>query len=248
MTNSDRKPVLLVFTLGPGRERARRNLLPRPLRDRELLLHQEGLASTLQAGRICGCELQLAVPQRLSLPEGVRQIKQRGDTFGERLRNAIRCVRERCPGSPLVVVGTDAPDLAADHLQRALEGLAEDPDRVVVGPSLDGGLYLLATAGPVDHELSQVHWCRKNTLRTLLRTLRSRGRRILLLEPLRDLDRREDLERWLAEPGGGSTPWVPLRRLLRRLMAVLRRPPTPVVLGTCRPAFASISLGRDPPR
>src|SRR5215213_6282018 len=134
-------PTLVVFTLGPGVESARRGLLPDPLRGVEAEVWQGCLSAALEAGRAVGCELEVCSPAPLDLPGDVRHVPQMGDGFGSRLEKAMT----RSLGSfsgPLLVVGTDVPGLAARHLAQALSLLAEDPDRVVLGPSPDGGFYL----------------------------------------------------------------------------------------------------------
>jgi len=109
----------------------------------------------------------------------------------------------------------------------------------VVGPSLDGGFYLLASSAPLDDVLRSVRWCGGDARRSLLAALERTGRRVVLLAPLADLDTPADLERWVAS---GPVPAAELgdrRRSLRRLLSRRRRPlriereavpPSPVVL------------------
>ncbi len=127
---------------------------------------------------------------------------------------------ERGPG-PLLVVGTDVPGLGSRHLGQALALLKGDPDRVVLGPSPDGGLYLLAAGRPIPGLARAARWCRRDTLRSLLGALRALGRSVTLLDPLEDLDRPADLERWLAR---ADERWRALAGLLREALSALRRP------------------------
>jgi glycosyltransferase A (GT-A) superfamily protein (DUF2064 family) len=164
-----------------------------------------------------------------------------GDGFGSRLEKALA----RSFSGPLLVVGTDVPGLAARHLARALSLLAEDPDRVVLGPSPDGGFYLLAASRPIAGLAGATRWCRRDTLRGLMRALRAAGRPVVLLEFLADLDRRADLETWAARR---DARWLRLIRLLRRVLSVLRRPAVPLLVGHPRPALVPVRAGRAPPR
>jgi 2-phospho-L-lactate guanylyltransferase (CobY/MobA/RfbA family) len=240
---SDLSPTLLVFTLGANRESARRGLLPADLRTLEVDLVQSCLEAVLEAGRACGCRLEVCSPSSLPLPRDVLHVPQRGAGFGERLARAAAGARER-DAAPLVIVGTDVPGLAARHVEQALSLLAADSDRVVLGPSPDGGLYLLAAGRPIEG-LGTVRWCRGDTLRDLLRLLRAAGRPVTLLEPLADLDRRADLESWLA--GGPGEDWLRLARELRRILSERRRPVIPGLLGRPRAAFTVAQAGRAPP-
>jgi hypothetical protein len=256
---TDPRPTLLIFTLGAAAERARRPLLPAAAGAAELELRQGCLDAALAAGREAGCRLEVAVPcpgegsAPPSLPPGVHLAGQRGACFGERLERACAAAARRGAG-PLVVVGTDVPGLAAAHLRRALAVLADDPDAVVLGPSPDGGFYLLASARPLPRLASRARWCRRDTLASLRRSLAAEGRRVVLLPPLADLDRRRDLERWLAasrrRAAPRTAPHPALRRLLRRLAAVLaalRRPAAWRPPPRLRPAPVAVRSPRAPP-
>ncbi len=240
-------PILLVFTLGPKRESSRRRLLPQRLGHVEATLHAAGLAAAIEAGRACGCRVRVSSPDPLPLPGGVERWAQGSGSFGRRLAAALESAFAETAG-PVIVVGTDVPGLAAGQLRRALEGLRADARRVVLGPSPDGGIYLLAAARPIAELLSAVAWCGRETLAQLSTALSAAGFEIELLEPLADLDRPRDLEAWLARRRASTAgPWQPLRRLLHRLLAALRRPLLPPVPHRLLPAAATASAGRAPP-
>ncbi len=237
------RPTLLVFTLGPARERRRRRLLPDELIAWEEALHRECLTTAIEAGRDAGCDVLVAAPPATLLPKGVRHLTQSGSSFGERLSRAIA---EASGPAPLLVVGSDVPGLTAGALRAALAALADDPRRVVLGPSPDGGLYLLAAARPLP-DPTAVPWQRRDTLRRLVALLQANHREVFLLAPLVDLDRRADLERLLADAPALPQPmWVLLHRL-RAALVRLTRPLLPSILG--RPTLAPVPVraGRAPP-
>lgn len=66
--------------------------------------------------------------------------KQRGVTFGERYANAFQQLFDQ-GYAKVVSIGNDTPDLTAENLQRAIEEIQRKD--LVVGPSADGGVYLL---------------------------------------------------------------------------------------------------------
>ena len=237
------RAALLVFTLDPAGERARRRLLPERLRGWELALYRESLDAALEAGRANGCRLRVCAPRRLSLAADVEQFAQRGRGFGARLGRAV-ARQEVSPERPLVVVGSDVPGLTPRHVAGALDRLAARPDRLVVGPSPDGGFYLLAAARPLDDLLGEVAWLRRDTLRSLLEAARRRGIEVALLAPLADLDRAADLHAWLARRAAPAFAWLgELVSELRRLC----RPPSPAALGRPRPATVPVVPARGPP-
>ncbi len=275
----ERRPVLLVFTLGAAGDRERRPLLPgrlRPLQEAEIDLRRACLGAALAAGREAGCRLAVSSPAthfepsaaaaasgkpvsiaEPSSPGGPREdvldLPQRGSGFGARLANAVAAAFAAAGGGPVVAVGTDSPGLGAVHLRAALDRLDGHPDRVVAGPCPDGGFYLLAAARPIPGLAAGVSWCSGHTLASLRRLLAAGGRELVELEPLADLDRPADLERWLAGAAGGlglaaaDADLRRLARLLARLLALLKRPAVPPRLGRPRIAATPLPSGRGPP-
>ncbi len=254
--------TLLVFTLGPDAEGRRRRLLPRRFGDRERALHRLCLDEALAAGEGAGCRLAVSSPAPLELPEGTHRVAQRGAGFGERLAAAFDEAFDPDgdpDGRALVAVGTDTPGIRREHVARSLELLGDGPQaarRVVVGPSPDGGLYLLAARRPLGDLLRRVVWCRKATLASLLAVLDAAGLAVELMEPLADLDRPADLERWLARRAlagddgddGRDGQVARLTTILGSLLAAWRRPV--VARPTPRPclAYLPVASGRSPPR
>lgn len=253
------RPTLLVFTLGPEAEVRRRRLLPAPFGDREKALHRAFLEEAMAAGRAADCRVEIAAPadSRIHLPGAdAIAVGQRGECFGARFAHAFEAAVGRASG-PVVAVGTDTPELRPEHVERAVAALSDPAgddapdDRVVIGPSPDGGLYLLAARRPLGALLRRVRWCRKTTLAHLRALLTEAGFSVTLLEPVADLDRRTDLEGWLAvrrRADGTLGATGRLATAIARLLADLRRPfalPSP---GRPRTAPVLARRSRAPPR
>ncbi|HEX4953787.1 MAG TPA: DUF2064 domain-containing protein [Thermoanaerobaculia bacterium] len=237
--------TLLVFTLGPQTEVRRRGLLPATFAGVEHQLYQHCLDAALEAGTEAGCRVVLTAPAPLELGPTVATLVQPEGSFGERLAAAVGQLDD----GPLVVVGTDVPGLTGDHVRRALELLAEDPAQAVVGPSPDGGFYLLAVARPVAHLLGAVRWCGRHTREDLEHALAAAGFRVRRLASLADLDHRRDLERFAAGAHQlASEGWRALLASVRRALAVLAAPlARPAAEVSLAPALAG-PAGRAPPR
>jgi uncharacterized protein len=241
-------PTLLVFTLGPGREQARKRCLGSRLARLERRLHEHCLEQVLAAGRAVGCRLRVCAPAGVRLEPGAAGDWQCETGFRHRLLGAVRRAWEQAPG-PLIVVGSDAPDLDEALLRQTLAALERDPQEVVIGPATDGGIYLLASGAPLMAELETVPWRSRRTLATLVAALRRAGRPVRLLPALSDLDGRADLERWIAAgreatAATASALKAALAAALRHLAwsAVRLSSPAPV------PAWCRIPAGRAPPR
>ena len=76
------------------------------------------------------------------LPSAFVLIPQRGDSFGERLMNAATDLLsvgfESC-----CLINSDSPTVTADAFRQAMVKLQGADNRIVLGPSDDGGYYLI---------------------------------------------------------------------------------------------------------
>ena len=134
------------------------------------------------------------------IPRRVRLFPQQGGDLGERLRQASEHVLGR-RGAPLMVIGTDAPELDAAHLWFAERELRAGRDASLV-PTVDGGYALLALARPAPSAfaLPRDAWGGPEVLALTLGALDAAGLSWALLDPVRDLDTPEDARHVAADP------------------------------------------------
>ncbi len=234
------EPTLLVFTLGAAGEARRHPLLPGAFRQAEVGLRQGCLDAVLRAGQEAACRVAVSSP--VAPAEPVAWIPQAGSAFGERFQGALQAAFEGSAG-PVVLVGSDIPGIDGSVVRQALEALEGEATRVVIGPSPDGGFYLLAASRPLGDTLASVRWCGRETLRTLRAALLLAGRPVTLLAPLADLDRPADLDRWLRTPSFAALRFT----WLRRLLAAWRRPLFPPSHRVPDSFRAAPTQGRAPP-
>jgi uncharacterized protein len=81
--------------------------------------------------------------EALLRPGKLLWLEQRGEDLGERLEHAVEHACALGYG-PVVVVGADSPTLPPSFVERAVRTLAEGDADVVLGPTDDGGYYLVA--------------------------------------------------------------------------------------------------------
>ena len=111
----------------------------------------------------------------------------RGD-LGDRMGRMFRVM----PPGPVCIIGADIPGITSAHIARAFAALGDN--EAVFGPALDGGYWLvgLQRAGAVPQGLFQgVRWSTEHALADTMATLP--GRRIALVDRLRDIDTVADL-------------------------------------------------------
>lgn len=95
---------------------------------------------------------------------------------------------------PVIFIGSDAPDLDADRLIAAATALANAP--AVIGPAEDGGYYLLGLNAPAPWLFTDMGWGTETVFEETMRRFAAHGIAPVVLEPLADVDRPEDLARW----------------------------------------------------
>lgn len=96
--------------------------------------------------------------------------------------------------APVIFFGADTPDLAARHITAGIAALQSH--EVVIGPAEDGGYYLIGMRQPMPDLLTEMPWSTAQVLPETLARLDQRGIVPVLLDPLSDCDRPEDLARW----------------------------------------------------
>jgi len=92
------------------------------------------------------------------------------------------------------IIGSDAPDLPLSYIQdayRLLETLQSD---VVLGPSRDGGYYLLGMRQARAELFTGIPWSSAAVRECTLRAARDSGLTVALLDEWQDIDTEEDLE------------------------------------------------------
>jgi rSAM/selenodomain-associated transferase 1 len=91
------------------------------------------------------------------LPENFALIAQRGDAFGERLLAAAEDILA-CGYGSLCLIDSDSPTVPAEAYAQAVEALARSGDRVVLGPSADGGYYLIGMKHAHAAVFERINW------------------------------------------------------------------------------------------
>lgn len=106
-------------------------------------------------------------------------------------RNAFKSGSRR-----VVLIGTDVPEITLEHLEDAFCHLKDND--VTLGPSTDGGYWLIGMNRPCDI-FSGMSWGCGTVLDQTLSLVKRNRLSVSLLSPLRDMDTLEDLSKW--KPG-----------------------------------------------
>jgi hypothetical protein len=117
---------------------------------------------------------------------------QQGQDLGQRMAHALHQAFQE-GRSKVLLIGSDSPDLPVEFLDRAFAAL--DEDEAVIGPSSDGGYYLIGftAQGFLPAAFVDVRWGTGDVFERTIGTLRHSGRRTFLLPRWHDVDSQSDL-------------------------------------------------------
>lgn len=119
--------------------------------------------------------------------------QQIGATFGERYSNAIQAIFNK-GFDKVITIGNDSPKLKAHHINEAVKQL--ETNKVVLGPSLDGGFYLLGIqkANFNKEQFFHLPWQTNSIKKTLLALIvTNNNSKVSFLPYLSDIDSVEDI-------------------------------------------------------
>jgi len=115
---------------------------------------------------------------------------QTGEDLGERMRNAFDFGFAKGYHS-ICIIGSDCYELTSDILAKAFRRLQEVP--VVIGPSLDGGYYLLGMNRLESGLFENKKWSTNTVFADTMSDLNEWEIAPAILPQLRDVDREADL-------------------------------------------------------
>jgi uncharacterized protein len=143
---------------------------------------------------------------------------QRGEDLGERLVAGAEHFFGAGYASVLLI-DSDTPTLPTEFLLQALELIAEPGTDLVLGPSEDGGYYLIGLRRPRPQLFENMPWSTPDVFPETLRRARTLGLAVARLPRWFDVDTGADLERLEASLAAtpGPTPRH-TRRVLDRLV------------------------------
>src|SRR5206468_1456031 len=91
------------------------------------------------------------------LPSNFELLPQRGDGFGERLAFATADLFQ-CGFASVCLIDSDSPTVSADVYAEAVAILSKPGDRIVLGPSDDGGYYLIGLKKSRRELFERIDW------------------------------------------------------------------------------------------
>jgi rSAM/selenodomain-associated transferase 1 len=195
--------AILVFAKAPVAGQVKTRLVPYITAGQAASLHEELTRDRLHMCTTADlCDVQLWCSPDTDHPffsdcnrrYGVRLHTQTGNDLGERMSAALQAMLGQY--KKIIIIGTDAPALDINTIDAAVNQL-EHSDIVLV-PAEDGGYVLLAASKHHQDLLTNVLWGTESVLASTVRNIERLGMRYSLLGECWDVDRPEDLERYMA--------------------------------------------------
>jgi uncharacterized protein len=128
------------------------------------------------------------------VPPSFTLIPQKGPDLGARLSNTLDRLLES-GYRRVMAIDSDTPTLPAAYLERAVSLLSEPQIDVVLGPSEDGGYYLIGLRRLQPELFEKMRWSTAHVLSETMCRAKSKGLKVVCLSTWYDVDTPEDLKR-----------------------------------------------------
>jgi rSAM/selenodomain-associated transferase 1 len=139
------------------------------------------------------------------LPGSFALIAQRGDAFGERLLAAAEDILA-CGFDSVCLIDSDSPTVPAAAFEQAVAELERPGDRIVLGPSDDGGYYLIGLKRAHRAPFERITWSTGSVFEETCERVLGAGIELVLLPTWYDVDDGATLEILTGELLDGVRP------------------------------------------
>ena len=128
------------------------------------------------------------------LPADFTLLPQRGEKFGERLYFAVEDLL-KCGFDSVCLIDSDSPTVSPTNFERAVQVLAAPENRLVLGPSDDGGYYLIGLKKSDRRLFEQIDWSTERVFNQTIQRANDIELKVELLPTGYDVDDEAGLRR-----------------------------------------------------
>ena len=188
---------LIIFIKNPELGKAKTRIAKTMGDEKALAIYKELLQHTLDTTLKVDCERHLFYSAHInkedqwSEDDFIKQLQIEGG-LGEKIKDAFQRVMKTADAC--LIIGSDCGDMSKDILDQAFSALQKHD--VVLGPTFDGGYYLLGVSKP-DLELFEgVAWSTETVYEQTIAKVKAANASYFELPKLHDIDYEEDYLRW----------------------------------------------------
>ena len=126
------------------------------------------------------------------VPANTMLIPQKGSDLGERLQNIFSQLFS-IGYKKVAIIGTDSPDLPVEYIKKSFSSLNKNTS-IVIGPSRDGGYYLIAMSRYSEEVFKDIPWSTNTVFKKTLEKAKKAGLLPAFLPEWYDVDETDDLK------------------------------------------------------
>ncbi len=208
------KNCIIIFTRFPEAGVTKTRLIPFLGVENAALLHRKMAEKIFQEckelsiGKKISIEIHYSGGNRKKIeewvPKSFETYQQITGSIGDKLYNAVS-KKFRPDNKKIIIIGTDCPFLNKKIVCKAFNFL--DYSDIVIGPTLDGGYYLIGFKDAHRELFSDIDWGTEKVLKQTLEKVTQKKKTWVALPIFGDIDRPEDLQliedsdlaKWLAQ-------------------------------------------------
>ena len=187
--------VLIIFTKNLIYGKVKTRLAATIGNDKAYQVYKDLIAHTHFVTDQLSCDKVVYYSEHMEIEDiwapNYRKAKQQGNDLGKRMMNAFYDIFQH-GYSKAAIIGTDCVTLNADIINKAFEELNNHD--IVIGPSLDGGYYLLAMKTLHQNLFENIAWSTETVFDATIAACNYLGLSYYLLPALNDVDEEKDLE------------------------------------------------------
>lgn len=211
-------PVIGLFAKEPVAGRVKTRLSPALTSEQACWFYQTSLCETVHRLLAANVSLVLCYDGRRewfaeAFP-GLPLLAQVGDNLGDRMSNAVQELFRHLDG-PVLLAGSDSPDLPLNLLEQVLQAL--DEKDVATIPCRDGGYVVVGLRRSTTELFAGIPWSTSAVLQATRQTCRRLGLSYAETEEWYDLDEIDDLRQLVIRSPESATARHLLAELQDRL-------------------------------
>jgi rSAM/selenodomain-associated transferase 1 len=186
--------ALIVFARNPVKGKVKSRLAKTLGNDKALEIYLRLLSLTYKHTKKLDCDKFLFLSEFIDdgLYDSTYSKKlQKGSDLGLRMLNAFEDLFD-AGYNKIVLIGVDCSSLTEEILEESFDKLnAHD---VVIGPSQDGGYYLIGLKKPYEFLFANMTWGNDKVLQETIKRIAENNMTFYLVKELIDIDEEEDLQ------------------------------------------------------
>lgn len=223
---SDNKNLLIVFAKFPEAGKVKTRLGIGVGDDCACELYESFLKATVSCASQTGADIRLDVTPEGAATQNYFEKKfpgcaiafQKGNDLGEKLLNSFASAFDS-GYEKICVIGSDSPDLPPEIIMSAFDAL--ETGGAVIGPTEDGGYYLIGLSAPAPQIFAGIPWSTDKVYEKTIYICETAGIATALLGEWRDIDDVYDVIQLRDRLKAMSYPPPHLKILLEEILRAL---------------------------